>query len=175
MRTSGRLLWCIWVVLALDGREAVGLAKCSVDNELGNGQGFRLSARQFVEMSPAGWSMAIEGKGRVLLRVTEGNRRFRLSSEALHELKSLVNAEDIWSLDTTYGTQSAVGPFREIGICDGSRVRTVTVHADLSNEPRKGEIRRFLRVGLRLRKLFTSRFAASFQESDIDLILGSER
>ena len=171
---SSVTIWSFLLVVAVGPSEATVAPKCAADDSARVRSGFRIVAWQFVDSSPQGWSITVQDR-KVRVTATDGDQTFRLSERDARDLRLFIRSQKVWSLSSEYGAPSSRDSFRVLDVCDGERVHRITVHADLNAEGREDDVRRFLRVWARLRRLFVSKSAADFEEADIDLLLRKQK
>ena len=158
-----RSIALILLSAALQGATPTPSASC-VDQG-GARTEFAVRAHHFVDLSSEGWALSLDAKGALKVTTSEGVQRLAATSGTVAAIRDAVKAQDFWSLPSTDGTPTFFS-YQRIEVCSLGRIHTVTHYFAPEGSAITEEHIRFARILLKLRRLFTSKLAADFKETE---------
>jgi hypothetical protein len=135
--------------------------KPSCLNESGEPVRFMITGEYFVDHSSEGWTVSVDDKGFMVVRTSEGTRRLGARKSVVAALRAEVRTQDLWSLPRDVPGAGVM--YRRIELCSVGRTHAVTHFYRPAGTPITEQDIRFIRVFVKLRRLFVSKSAADVQ------------
>ena len=126
---------------------------------------FAIHAQFFADHSQTSWMVSIDAKGRMKVMTGEGVRQLRVKEETVNELIETVNAQNIWSWSPTRGTPSQTG-FLRLDVCSAGRTHSIMSYGHTDGDAVTTEDIQFVRLMVRLRRLFNSKLAEDLEMAE---------
>jgi hypothetical protein len=130
----------------------------------GRATAFAIRAMYFEDHSPTTWALSLDAEGRMRV-VGAGAQYVQVPKSEVARLAATIATQDIWSWPKVRGTPSNFNSL-ELDVCSAGRRHRVTSYGHTDGRTVEQVDIEFIRLMVRLRRLFSSTEAADLENAE---------